>query len=420
METRASLSGTLSRSDLDVLRALAHQVAEIAALPVQQDTIALWQAHNGLRPVRPMALVDEIPWHEMEVDGSLALQTEDEAAHSFEQSLRQTLYRWRHLRVDMVVEPVIDVPREIRSSGFGVSMEEKTLAIDPANDIVSHEYVDQLSDEDAVARIRAPEVGLDTAATAQLEAKAHEAFDGILSVRMQGWLPSFELWDDIVYWRGAQTVLFDLAARPEHMHAIASRYTDARLAMLDRLEERGLLGREQALIHCTGAWTDELPAPGYDPARPRAKDLWTYGMAQILLSTSPAMFEEFEVPYAARWYARFGLAYYGCCDPLHDRVHLVRRIPNVRKISMSPWVDVEVGAAAIGRDYVFSWKPNPALLAADGWDVEAIERDIRRVVSACAQAGCPLEITMKDISTVRYRPQRLWEWADIVTRVVRG
>ena len=419
-ETRTSLGGTLSRADLEVLRALAHQVAEIAALPVQQDTIALWRAHNGLRPVRPMALVDEIPWHEMDVDGSLALQTEDEAARSFELTLRQTLYRWRHLRADMVVEPVIDVPKQIRSSGFGVSMEEKTLAIDPANDIISHEYHDQLSDEEAVARIRAPEVELDTAATTLLEAKAHEAFDGILSVRMQGWLPSFELWDDIVYWRGAQTVLFDLAARPEHMHAIASRYTDARLAMLDQLEEKGLLGREQALIHCTGAWSDELPAPGYDPARPRAKDLWTYGMAQILLSTSPAMFEEFEVPYAARWYARFGLAYYGCCDPLHERVHLIRRIPNVRKISMSPWADVEVGAAAIGRDYVFSWKPSPALLAADGWDVEAIARDIRRVVGVCAQAGCPLEITMKDISTVRYRPQRLWEWVDIVTRVVRG
>ena len=100
--------------------------------------------------------------------------------------------------------------------------------------------------------------------------------------------------------------------------------------------------------------------------------------------------------------------------------HLVRRIPNVRKISMSPWADVEVGAAAIGGDYVFSWKPNPALLAADGWDVESIEREMRRVVKVCEQAGCPLEITLKDISTVRYQPQRLWEWADIAMKVVRG
>lgn len=413
------MAASMSRADLDVLRGLAREVADIAALPAQSDGIARWKALNGLRPVRPLVLIDEIPWHEMDVDGELVLRTEDETARLFERTLRETLYRWRHLPVDMVVEAAIDVPKVIRSSGFGVERHESTLALDQHSEIVSHEYHDQLPDERAVDRIHAPEVELDVDATAELEARAHRAFEGILEVRMQGWSPSFELWDDIVYWRGAQTVLFDLAARPEHMHAIASRYTDARLAMLDQLEAKGLLGREQQLVHCTGAWTDELPAPGYDVERPRAIDGWTYGMAQILLSASPAMLEEFEIPYASRWYERFGLAYYGCCEPLHDRIHLVRRLPNVRKISMSPWADVEVGAAEIGPDYVFSWKPNPNVFAVDGWDPDAIERQIGRVVDVCAEAGCPLEITMKDISTVRHRPQRLWEWADIAMRAVQ-
>lgn len=413
------MAASLSQGDLAVLRGLAHEVADIAALPDQARAIERWKALNGLRPVRPLVLIDEIPWHEMDVDGDLALRTEDETARVFERALRETLYRWRHLRTDMVVEAAIDVPKVIRSSGFGIERDESTLALDQHSEIVSHEYHDQLADEQAVDRIRAPEVELDVDATARIEARAHEAFDGILEVRMQGWTPSFELWDDIVYWRGAQAVLFDLAARPEHMHAIASRYTDARLAMLDQLETKGLLGRDQSLVHCTGAWTDALPAPGYDPHRTRARDLWTYGMAQILLSVSPAMFEEFEIPYAARWHGRFGLAYYGCCEPLHDRVSLVRRLPNVRKISMSPWADVEVGAAAIGRDFVFSWKPNPNVFAVDGWDPVAIERDIRRVVDVCAEAGCPLEITMKDISTARHRPHRLWEWADIAMRAVQ-
>ncbi len=358
----------MSRADLEVLRGLAREVADIAALPAQSDAIARWKALNGLRPVRPLVLIDEIPWHEMDIDGELALRTEDETARVFERALRETLYRWRHLPVDMVVEAAIDVPKVIRSSGFGIERDESTLALDQHSEIVSHEYHDQLPTEQAVDRIHAPEVELDVDATAEIEARAHNAFDGILEVRMQGWSPSFELWDDIVYWRGAQTVLFDLAARPEHMHAIASRYTDARLAMLDQLEAKGLLGREQQLVHCTGAWTDELPAPGYDVERPRAIDSWTYGMAQILLSASPAMLEEFEIPYASRWYERFGLAYYGCCEPLHDRIHLVRRLPNVRKISMSPWADVDVGAAKIGPDYVFSWKPNPNVFAVDGWD----------------------------------------------------
>jgi hypothetical protein len=30
---------------------------------------------------------------------------------------------------------------------------------------------------------------------------------------------------------------------------------------------------------------------------------------------------------------------------------------------------------------------------------------------------CIVEIHMKDISTVRYRPQRLWEWAQIAAEV---
>jgi len=403
-----------------MLRTLAHEVAEIADLPLQQETRTLWRALNSLRPVRPMALIDELPWHEMDVDGELTLLTQDETDRRFERSLRQTLYAWRHMPLDMVVEPVIEIPKVIRTSGFGIDIRETTLVTDPHNEIVSHGYIDQLEDATAVERIRAPVVDLDAEATAELEAKAHEVFDGILEVRMQGWLPSFELWDDIVNWRGAQTVLFDLADRPDHMHEVASRYTDARLEMLDQLEEKGLLGRDQALIHCTGAWTDELPAPGYDPDRPRVRDLWTFGMAQILGSVSPQMFEEFEVPYASRWYARFGLAYYGCCDPLHERVHLVRRIPNVRKISMSPWADVEVGAEAIGSDYVVSYKPNPALVAREGWHPEAIEDDLRQVVEICRRTGSPLEITLKDISTAAYKPQRLWEWADIAARVVRG
>jgi hypothetical protein len=412
--------GILPPGDREVLRRLAAEVAEVAALPVQRETRALWVALNGLRPERPMVMLDELPWHEMDVDGSLALESRDEVARSLEETLRRTLYAWRHLPADMVVEPAIDVPKVIRTTGFGVETRETTLALDPRNDIVSHEYADQLATAEDVDRIRAPEVTLDEAATAELEEKAREAFEGLLEVRMQGWLPSFELWDDIVAWRGAQVVLFDLADRPEHMHAIAARYTEARLAMLDQLEERGLLGRDQARIACTGAHTDELPAPGHDPARPRARDLWTYGMAQILASVSPAMFEAFEVPYAQRWYARFGLAYYGCCDPLHDRVDLVRRIPNVRKVSMSPWADVEQGAAAIGPDFVLSWKPNPAIVARDGWDPDAIERELRGVVETAARHGCPLEITLKDISTVRRRPERLREWAAIAARVVRG
>jgi hypothetical protein len=146
--------------------------------------------------------------------------------------------------------------------------------------------------------------------------------------------------------------------------------------------------------------------------------MWTCGMAQIFSSVSPAMHQEFELDYMAPVYARFGLVYYGCCEPLDKKMDIVKKIPNVRKISMSPWVDVDAGAERIGREYVFSRKPSPAFLATDEWNPRAVEKDLRETVAACRRHGCPLELILKDISTVRYQPQRLWEWVDIAMRVV--
>ena len=109
------------------------------------------------------------------------------------------------------------------------------------------------------------------------------------------------------------------------------------------------------------------------------------GLAQMFSTVSPAMFQEFEVDYAARIFARFGLVYYGCCDPLDRKMNEVRMIPNVRKVSMSPWVDQERGAAEIGRQFVFSRKPSPAFLAGDRFDAERVRADLlttRRSASA--------------------------------------
>jgi hypothetical protein len=131
------------------------------------------------------------------------------------------------------------------------------------------------------------------------------------------------------------------------------------------------------------------------------------------------MHKEFELDYAQSWAKRFGLVYYGCCEPLHDKIDIIRGLPNVRKISMSPWVDVEVGAQRIGGDYVFSRKPSPALLAPDTWSPAAVEADLVETREACARHGCPLEFILKDISTVRYEPQRLWEWVDVAMQVAR-
>ncbi|HUV38093.1 MAG TPA: hypothetical protein VMY39_00690 [Planctomycetota bacterium] len=408
----------VSVKDRDTLRELGKRVADIAALPVQKEKIALWKALNALKPVRPMVTVDQVCWNEMDVDGGLTLRCRDDFFRQVESRMRRTLYSWKRMPVDRVVEGVIDIPKVIRGGGFGIDTIEQVAVTDPENAVVAHAYEDQLRTEEDVERIRAREVFLDKEATARREVQAQEIFDGILQVRMQGWFPVFAPWDRIVTWRGPENMLLDLAMRPAFMHRIISRLTDAHLDQLDQLEEKGLLGHSQALIHCTGAWTDELPAPGFDPDRPRAKDLWTFGMSQIFSTVGPATHKEFELDYANRWHERFGLVYYGCCEPLDGKIDVIRGTPHVRKISMSPWVNVEKGAERIGSDFVFSRKPNPAFLATESWDGDLVERDLRETVEVCRRHGCPVELILKDISTVRYQPQRLWEWAKIAMRVV--
>jgi hypothetical protein len=63
-------------------------------------------------------------------------------------------------------------------------------------------------------------------------------------------------------WMGVQNALMALIETPDYMHRLVGRVTDGYLSMLDQLEAQGLLCGPQSLIHCTGAYTDELPAPG--------------------------------------------------------------------------------------------------------------------------------------------------------------
>ncbi|MDP6439348.1 MAG: hypothetical protein QGH74_06920 [Candidatus Brocadiia bacterium] len=409
-----------NEKDVALVRGLAGRVAEVAALPVQEEKRVLWRKLNAREPARPMVMIDQVCWNEMNIDDELTLQCANEECRGYEQALRRTLFQWEHFPVDVVVEPFIRVPKAIRNSGFGIRVQEETAVTDSTNEVVGHKFENQFRTEDDLEKIRVPEVSHDSAETERRVALAHELFDGLLEVRPWGADPHPSLWDPISTWMGVENALYAMIDRPDFVHRLVSRMTDGYMSMLDQLEEKGLLCGEQSLIHCTGAYTDELPAPGYDPQKPRTKDLWMFGLAQMLATVSPDMFREFEVDYVSRICERFGLVYYGCCDPLDRKMSEVRMIPNVRKVSMSPWVDEERGAEEIGGDFVYSRKPSPAFLATESFSAHHVRADLTRTREVCEEHGCPLEYILKDISTVRYEPERLFEWAAIAMAVVSG
>jgi hypothetical protein len=410
----------LSKKDVAIVRQLAADVAEIASLPVQEEKRSLWRKLNARKPVRPMVMIDQVCWNEMNVNGELTLHSLDAECRKYEQILRRILFQNKHFPVDMVVEPFIQVPKAVYGTGFDLQPQEQLAVTDPTSEVLSHRYLNLLQSEDDLEKIHIPQVSHDTFETERRLRVAHELFDGLLEVQVWGVDPYLSLWDPLATWMGVENALITLMDKPDFIHRILERMTSCYLSMLDQLEELGLLCGPQSLIHCTGAYSVELPALGFNPEKPRTKDIWMFGLAQMLSVVSPKMFREFEVSYMSRICSRFGLVYYGCCDPLDAKMAEVCMIPNVRKVSMSPWANQERGAERIGSDFVFSRKPNPAILAMEQFSSDQVREDLCTTRRICEKHGCPLEIIQKDISTVRYEPQRLFKWAEIAMQVVGG
>ena len=410
----------MNRNDVKVLRELGKKVAEAAAQDINAQTVAMWKRLNSLRRERPMIMLDQLPWNELNDTGELTLQCQDDFLRGLECGLRQRLYKFNRFRGDMVMHDYVEVPKAVRTE-TGYRAEEHTLATDPTNSVVSHQYRDQIPDDEALDRIPMPAVTVDEALDRRRLGVVGEIFDGILKPRLVG--PAWGygmyggMWDQITVLRGAERVLYDIIDRPEFSHRIIAKFVRMWNHVADQYEKLGLLDVGAPLVHCTGAYTDELPARDYDGKRVRTRDVWMFGLAQVFSTVSPEMHEEFEIQPARPLLERFGIVYYGCCDPLDRKIHIVRRIKNVRKISVSPWADAERAASQMGGDYVFSAKPNPAFVATDRFDETLIRKELRHIVSTCRQHNTPCELILKDVSTVKYQPQRLTAWERIAKEV---
>jgi hypothetical protein len=414
----------VSRKDREVLRELGKKTAEIASDPKNEARKELWTRMNQLEDGKPMVWMNEVCWNEMDVDDELKLMTGNDFCQRIEIELRQNIYQWKHMPCDMVMDPAVYSPLIVENTGFGIRRQEDTIVYDEDNTVVSHRFHPQIRSEEDIEKIVFPKI----THHAELSAKTFDAyrdiFDGVLKVEMIG-SPGFWFapWDMIVGWTGVQEALLDLAMRPDYIQRLVDHLCSAYLHALDQYQEQNLLALNNRNVRIgSGAYgyTTELPAEGYEPARVRTQDIWGAATAQIFSEVSPEMHEEFALQYERRWLRRFGLTYYGCCEPLHKKIDVLRSIPNLRKISVSPWVDMEEAVSKIGGDYVVSLKPSPAVLATDSWNLEAAKKDLKEKLDIARRHGCSVEVIMKDISTVRYEPQRLWEWAEMASTLCKN
>ena len=404
----------LSIDDRNTLRELGTRYMTYALSEKNAEKRQLWRALNDGTMLKPMVAIDQMPWNELDVDGFLNCTVADPYFRRVEWKLRSEIYKWERLPADMVLNPYILLPRPVGNTGYGLHAEHEALAVtDATSSVVSQRYVNQFREPEDIEKIKTPAVSIDRAAEAELAALAQDVFDGIAPVRMQGIILHLGFWDFIAQWMGVENCYIELMDRPEMMHAIMEKLTVATLSEIGQINALGLYDVNTNSCHCSYTFSDQLPSVDCDRDNPTSRDGWAFGMAQLFTSVSPAITAEFEVPYMQRIFPHFGAIYYGCCDRLDDRLDVICRMPNIRKISCSPWSDRENFAANLPSRCIMSNKPNPALLAGPSFDEDAVRADLRRTIRAARKHGLRLELILKDISTVKYEPERLWRWAEI-------
>jgi hypothetical protein len=413
----------LPQSDTDILRSLAERKATAAASAVNNERRELWYAHNALGRVRPMVLAEIMGVMDETVPDTL-LQCSDEWARGWERSLRAELYEHDVVQDDNVIEPWFDVGWRVKATPY-VDASENSVHVPTREDgkIGAKRWDPPLRD---IARdwgkLHAREFSVDREGTLAEKARCEAVFGGILPVRIRtNFWWTFGMTIEAIDLIGLENLMLFMYDDPDGLQRLMKYLHDDHAAFAEWLERNGLLTLNNENDY-TGSGSRghvrELPREGCPPvkaetaSRPaRTKDMWLLLESQETVGVGPELFEQFVFPWQLDLASRFGLVYYGCCEPVHSRWHVISRIPNLRSVSVSPWADEAFMAEALAGKYVYSRKPNPAQVSTDVFNEDALRADIRKTFNTAR--GCDIEIIMKDVHTLKGHPERLARWVQL-------
>ena len=372
--------------------------------------------HNSLKGDRPLILCSpEGAWRELLPGG--VLTCEDGDARGWEHTLRMRVYWWEHIRDDAFIEPWFNIGWRVTIGNFGVD-----VPITRTDDRGSYVWDPPIKDLDRdLGELQPRELSVDRDATRRAVALADEVFGDLLPPRIRGgfWW-TMGLTADAIHLVGLEQFMLYMHDNPNGVRRLMAFLRDDQMRLAEWCEREGLLSLNNASdgvgsggIGCT----NELPQPAAGQnGHVRLNDLWALGESQETVGVSPEMFNEFVLEFQAPLLERFGLICYGCCEPIERRMtYLAGRVPNMRRVSVSPFSDQQAAADALAGNYIFSRKPLPTLVCA-GFDEEAIRQDVRTTLEIAGDQT--LEIVLKDTHTVQDKPERITNWTRIALEEV--
>jgi hypothetical protein len=407
---------TFSKREISRLRELARRKRDIANDPVTLERKQAWYNHDEGKNSRVMVLAE----HEGVCDKNKPLpdnacQCEDKWAKGIESRLLNEIYCFDTLKDDHVIEASYSQPWELKISGYGVDAVRHHAESDGGKGAFSWDApIKNINKDFHLLKPRTYEV--DRELSIAKRDYLNTVFDGIISVENHsGFWWTLGLTIRAIDLIGLENLMLFMYDDPEGLHRLMSFLRDDHMAFARWLEYEGLLGLNNK-NHYIGSgsmgYTRRLPQKDFKAgSNVRMKDQWVLLESQETVMVGPDQFEEFIFPYQQDIAKEFGLLYYGCCEPVHNRWHILEKMPNIERVSVSPWCDEELISEKLGRRYVYSRKPNPAQISTAVWDENLIRQDLRRTLTAAR--GCRIEIIMKDVHTLNNEPERLARWVEI-------
>jgi hypothetical protein len=415
----------MQKKEIARLRELAKQIREIAELPIQDHNRKLWTAVNDRHMVRPLIHVRDYNCYLINYGDELTTTIEDEFLKKIELDLLIRLYEWKHLRCDRVVEPAIKCQVLYRDSGYGITVStgerEAARQDGPYNE--AKDFEPQITCEADLKKIKRPVVEYCEAETLRRYDLMREIFGDILQVKLFGRY-HFRCcpMDDIFTWTGISEGMLMLATEPELLHRAMDLYLDAAIDRIKQYERLGILssnnGFEDIGNNCVG-YTSELPAPTESGIGAKIADIWGQSADQIMTCVSPAMTQEFCFAHEKAWAGLFTLYSYGCCERLDNKLDLLTAgFPNLRKVSCSPFSDLESTMEQLGDRYVISFKPNSIYLSYENAGFDYLRKEMATALALSRKYKVNLVFNMKTLISLNGDPTRLWKWCDMASDMV--
>lgn len=398
--------------DREVLRQLADKVRQISELKIMEERARQWTSLNDLHAEKPMVLVSpEGAWRE--IDKILPVECEGALAREFELDLRRKIYHYENMCDDTVISSSFVVSDKITDSGFGVEMRNLESGIDGG----AYKHIAPIQDLNRdFDALHFRQIKQDLSYTHERMELAEQFFGDILDIRNS---PGYPFWTVgltgiAIKLIGLEALMLNTFDNPEGLKRLMRFLSDEMAHYMDQIEALGILRYNNSPV-VIGSGNVGLTSMLPSQDNPRAgnvtfKDCWGFGESQETIGLSPEMFGEFIFPYQKNLLERFGLTYYGCCEPVEDRFKYIKQLDNLRCISVSPWSNLEKCVELYGHDYVLCRKPNPGLLCVD-FAKESCRREIRETLELAGNLN--LTFIMKDTHTISNEPERFKQWVEI-------